>query len=774
MTGVTIAIYATLICTVIGGVLLGMRRGLYKSLLDLGVTIFSIIISFFASKWISKSLLDEGKIIEFFDWIMQQAPDMVETLTPIKETFIGLSNDTNALGMAVVFPVVLLIPLIFLIVYSLISLVLKLPKAIIARTVFGKNSGETYHGGSRIFGAAVGLVAKVLSFVVTVVPIIGYVVLVSNTMLDVGEASTKEIPSSITIVETMSSNESSDDLEQEPEIQPAQTMEESISSMGESCLQARNDYITPIAENPIFKVVYTCGGEWFFKSLSSANVEGEKVSLTDEINVLSGVYAEMVTLLKVPSAEYGEVQMTAIDNMAEILGNAKVAPTIISGFLSYSSNAWLNGEKVFGAEKVIVGDYYEPTLDKILTICSQTTNDTIKEDLHTIGNVVNICIEQGAFVEISNGTPINIPKNEEFMGKLYIELYENGRTRPLVGDMINAFKNYIYRVYNDVNGTSIPYPEQLDINALTRGDVYVEGKLTASILNDFSNFYATVDMNETDNTKFLIQADVRSLGKALDKIERSILFGDSYLFIMPAILRSEGAAQFAFMTPEFAEAMINRKTSMESVLVARQQIAIILSATKNDGREDAIKYILENIDVDSAAVIKETLTSDVLLQFGMNNVESEAMSSTLNSIVDEIAANESDYSEEQLNAEMEAISMIVNTVKGATSEEEDNLFATEEGDYSKSDLTAEQFVETIVESEIVASAIINSSKDEEGELIDDPYKISSGMSASDKESVTNALESYYENNKTEPAEDKELEKKLNAIANILGVQANIG
>ncbi len=771
MAGISIAIYVLISLTVVGGILLGLRRGLYKSLIDLGVTIVSIIISVFVAKLISKSLVDETKLIEYLDLLMENSADMVETLTPIKETLIGLANDTNALGMIMAFPVILLTPIVFIIVYSLVSLILKIPKVIVARCVFGKNGGETYRGGSRPFGAVVGVVAKILSFMVTLVPLVGYIMLVNNTMISIGEASIKEISNNTSNVETMSF-ENDDDLQNEtPE---SQSNGDSIKSMGESCLQSREQYLEPLASNPIFKAIYVCGGEWFFDSLTSTKVEGEKVQLSTEIDVLSDVYADVVTLIKVPTTEYGEAQTTAVDNIAETLGEAKIIPSVISGTLSYSSKAWLEGKTVFGASKVVVGDYYEPTLNKLLVMYSQTTNDTIKEDLQTMGDIVNVLIEQGAFVEISNGTPINIPKNEEFMGQLFVELYENDRTRPLAGDLINSFENYLYKIYNDVNGTNVPYPVQLDINSLTKESVYEEGKRMANILNDFSAFYETVDMNETDNTKFLIKTDVRSLGKALDEMEQSVLFGDSYTFLLSAILKSEGAAQFAFMTPEFADAMINRKSSMETVLVSRQQIAIILSATKGESREDAIKYIIANIDSDSAEVIKETLTKDVLTQFGMNNEQSESMSNTLNSVVDQIAKNEDELSEEQLNSEMMAIDMIVNTVKGATSGEDENLFSQEEGDYSKSDFTADQFVKTVVESNIVTSAIIDSSKDEDGNAVEDPYKISSGMSESDKENVTNAIENYYQNNQTQNEDNEELKGKLDAIANVLGIQVSLG
>ncbi|MBO5374385.1 MAG: hypothetical protein J6A54_02925, partial [Clostridia bacterium] len=648
---------------------------------------------------------------------------------------------------------------------------------IVERSLFGKNGGETYRGGNRPAGAAVGVLVKLISFVAFIIPLIGYITIADDFMLGIGEASSREIPSSNVVVEVMSDEQieaTPDDSEQEtPPALVENNMAQTIESLGESCLQLRNDVIAPLANDGVCKIIHTCGGKWIFDSLTSTKVEGTKVSLYTEIDVISNVYYEAVALLKVPMAEYGDVQTQAINNITNSLDQTTVAPSIISGLLSYSSKTWLEGGEVFGVPKVIVGDYYEPTLDKILNLFAQTTEETVKKDIHMFGNIANICIEQGAFVEIANSTPINIPKNEEFMGQIFVELYNNDKARPLAGDLLNAFENYLYRIYNEVNGTDFLPPEQIVMDNLTVDQVYEEGKLVASILNDFSNFYATVDMNETDNTKFLIQTDVRSLGKALDKTEKSLFLGDSYNFLLTALLRSEGASQFAFMTPEFAESMINRNNaSMESVLVARQEIAIIIYATKGQDREEAIKHILENVDEDSAKIIKETLTTEVMTQFGMNKSQSESMSNTLDSVITQIANNDKEFTDEELQSEIEAVGNLINVVKGATNNEADNLFADDESDYSKSNMSASDFVETVVESEIISSAIQDSSVDENGNKVENPYNISGGLTDSDKESAKTAIEDYYSNNQG-VGDNEELRKKLDSLANVLGVDVTL-
>ncbi|MBO5374701.1 MAG: hypothetical protein J6A54_04560, partial [Clostridia bacterium] len=126
MTSVTVGLYIAIAVVAVFGLLKGLRKGLYKSLIDLGATIISLILSIILAKLISKSALDEETILSAIDSLMQSSPDMVESLTPIKDTLVGLSNDSNAIGMMLAFPVIILAPIIYMLIYLIVSTILKI------------------------------------------------------------------------------------------------------------------------------------------------------------------------------------------------------------------------------------------------------------------------------------------------------------------------------------------------------------------------------------------------------------------------------------------------------------------------------------------------------------------------------------------------------------------------------------------------------------------------------------------------------------------------
>ena len=256
-------------------------------------------------------------------------------------------------------------------------------------------------------------------------------------------------------------------------------------------------------------------------------------------------------------------------------------------------------------------------------------------------------------------------------------------------------------------------------------------------------------------------------------MKSSLFVGDAYTFLLQAVLKSEGAVQLVFLTPDFVEAMLSTTSSMETVLVSRQQLAIIASVSSADDRTAAIEHLLKNIDSASADVIIETLSPGVLQNLGMSPAESNTMSGALGSIVQEIAKNEDGFSDEEIVTEIDAVDKIVSTLQAATDgDKSSNLFSNGEDDDSKSGLTAGELVDTVVNSTIVSSAINSSSTDEEGNAIKNPYGISNKITDSDKDNAKTAIEEYYQTNAGE-GENEELKQTLGSLASIFGVDVNL-
>ena len=170
--------------------------------------------------------------------------------------------------------------------------------------------------------------------------------------------------------------------------------------------------------------------------------------------------------------------------------------------------------------------------------------------------------------------------------------------------------------------------------------------------------------------------------------------------------------------------------------------------------------------------MKSVITTDTLEDFGMSSEEASTMSNTINSVIDGISSSTANMSEEQIEKEVEAITTVVGVMQDITSGDinADNIFGSE-GD-SVTGMTADELVDTIVSSEIISNAVIGASKGGNNETVEDPYGIGNSLSEEDKTVAEDAIKNYYENNSTGGAEDEALKNKLDAVANILGMDSS--
>jgi hypothetical protein len=283
---------------------MGIRKGLYKALVNLVVVLATAGISLAISKLALKLSVSEDELLLGFDKLATMFPDSA-FMVEIKETVVALSERGNAVEMAAALPMVIISPLVFMITYLVLGLIIKIPEAIVCRSIFGRR------GGNRLGGAIVSSVTKIISFGIFIIPLVGYITMANTVLDDIGNVNTTEQGE---VVQSMADEEIDEDVEQEQ----TQSLGATLGSISASCVQINDAYITPIKENFIVKTVYVCGGRWIFNALTTAKVDDVEITLQNEIKVLTDIYGELPALLDAPIAEYGDAQTVAIDNITTI------------------------------------------------------------------------------------------------------------------------------------------------------------------------------------------------------------------------------------------------------------------------------------------------------------------------------------------------------------------------------------------------------------------------------------------------------------------------
>ncbi|MBO5211939.1 MAG: hypothetical protein J6B60_00180 [Clostridia bacterium] len=758
-TIISISIYASFAVALLFGFLRGLRKGLYKSLVDLALVFVCAALSVFTVKIIASALTDSGAILSILEFVqgkLDSDSSVYTTIGDIIHYIETLPAEKNVAGGIMTLPVAILSPIIFMIVYTVIELLLKIPKFIIVRVVLGPNKGPGYRGGSRAFGGLVCAICAFLSLAIYMVPAVGYVNLTSDVLTTISATDTES-----TIAK------SSDEGSWESTGVTAE--------IANTCMEIKDEYITPITNNFVVKTIHTCGGKWLFNNISTARTKHVTVQLDKELNSLANIYSEVTCFIDTPSAEYSDEQQKAVKNIVAEFSKTSVIPYIASTGLTYVSESWLNGDDVFGIEKINVGEALQPKVDSALLTISTMTPDTIKEDISTAGKIMNIFIKEGFFREINGGDIYLVLGNEEFFENVFYELYDNERTRPLLPDLSNTVIEYLYDVYNDVNDTDLEFENKLDFETISREEIGEEGARIASIIRDVKTFIDNTNLEEPDPHVFLINTDVRMAGRALDNLKASLFFGgETFDFLVEAVLRSEGCSNYVFSEESFIQILLDENASIEEVLAVRQQLAIIaLTLNSNDPDDvaayhEAIRNIISGVDANNTEVLKQTLTTEMLKSSGMEDKEAEDFSMIFSSIIDTVSNNNEQFTESEMDKEVEAVDKLLNIVNKVNDPNSGVIFDGNTDLEEEAGITAPEFVETVMDSTIISSVVENSTVNENGEL-----QQIEGLSDVDSAKLKDAMSDYYSQKSTGDAEsDKEIQKTIDSLGSLFGIDTS--
>ena len=186
MEKVNLTIYIAIAACGLIGALLGLRKGLYKALINLFSVLLSAGVSFALAKLLTKLVVNEKNILWAVDLANEKLFGNAEFMVNVRETLAALSERGNAVGMIAALPTVILTPLIFMIVYLVVRAIIKILEALICRSLFGK------HGGNRLGGVIVGAATMIVSVSIFIMPLVGYVNMANTVLTDISPVESTE------------------------------------------------------------------------------------------------------------------------------------------------------------------------------------------------------------------------------------------------------------------------------------------------------------------------------------------------------------------------------------------------------------------------------------------------------------------------------------------------------------------------------------------------------------------------------------------------------
>ncbi len=331
---VSLGLVAITALIVLINLLKGVLRGLKKTI----GTLVAIVISAIVAAIVTFIICDPSSSV--MTWLMDTVKGLLAQ-GELQDIF-GI----EALGEALTYYVsMILAPFAFLIIYIVLSIIVSIIVAIAVKFIPPHNKpAPIVH---RLGGLGVGLVCGLLVAAIVLMPVVG----VLNVAVEIGQ---------------------SDVLELDPEDDMAKIIDEA-------------------SKDQIFAVYSTCCS-WMFDSMTSANFQGERVYLKNDIGVILAVVGN-IQEISGEADDFGDEQVDALNKIVDSLDESPLLKYTLSGVLSEMAGKWVAGESFIGMEKIDAGELLNPVIDTILDIISTSNKDNIVADMRTLTDILSVFVK---------------------------------------------------------------------------------------------------------------------------------------------------------------------------------------------------------------------------------------------------------------------------------------------------------------------------------------------------------------------------------------------
>lgn len=375
---IPMALLGVLLTVIIVNVVKALIRGLKKTVGTLVAIILSAIIAGIVTVIICKP--SSSLIISAMEWIKGVLPEGAA-----KDLF-----EINELGEAVsYYGTMLIAPIFFTIVYSLLSIILSIVCAILVKVIPPyKKPGMLLN---RLGGAGVGLVCGVLVGAILLTPAVG-------------------------MIGAMGALEGSSLAEGDDETAGFVTA------------------MSDIANDPVVNVMSSVGCGPLYDLFASAEFEGEKVYLKEDLAVILTIVGDIQSL-NGEIADYDDTQINALRDIISEMEKSALLENTVAGVFSTASGKWVAGEEFVGIAKFSAGELFDPVIDQLLVVMSTTDKNTIAADLGTMIDVFEIMIDSGILDEEGDYQSMLSKLGDGVIANLLLTINANERMSPLADEI---------------------------------------------------------------------------------------------------------------------------------------------------------------------------------------------------------------------------------------------------------------------------------------------------------------------------------------------------
>ena len=521
--------------------------------------------------------------------------------------------------------------------------------------------------------------------------------------------------------------------------------------------------IAPIRNNFFVAASYSAPMKLIYKNITRIKIQDISVSFCEEAESLFKLASDAMCFIT-DFENYGEKQINASDKVANYVINSEFHCEIAAEIISYIA-------------KTVNESTNNEFFDSVIDALKNTTKESVVEDVSTVRDIFKSAIRNNipkslskVSYEENDYTVVLENINSDFIYDVLFAIRNNNH----FGNLLTPALNYAFKMVSESLGAEQSNVQAgVDLKSLSDEQLQSEAQNLANALSNINLVivsFNNLNNSGSNNMDAILDADLAPLGAFIDCCEDSFLLGNGTRELLISLLRSQSFADNGL--DEIFNVIADRiergeNLSMERTLVATKELIKVINDYQNNNGSTAelsasMKKIVENLDPETAAVINEMIPKiNSSMIDGGNNISEKITQKIITSFVETLSSEEAKEivaNDEELEKEVQAIDMVLDMIKSATS---GVVYSTED---------VKEVVETIAESKIATNALVSAAYDEVGNLTEDIQLLTNSATEEDKQAVVDACKEYFDEEKVllSASDIETIKSNLTAIASIFG------
>jgi hypothetical protein len=694
---VSIVLYVFFGLAVLIGALVGLKRGLYRSGVKLLANIVRVALALFITKYVSGVAVRIGLNAEFVNRIF------------------GIDNVRVFAGIAsAIFAI-----FVFAFVFFIVRLLMLIPQHIICKKLpkkyaqavgavdpsasqtpvpAYKDKKNALYGLLRAlwgtFAAAMGGVAALIVVGVYVFPLFCFTV---HTAEPINKAMDL-LPESFSIEE----------------------LDFNVD------LNGIKEGYNKVTSHPVLKTVDLMFGNTVYRPLLDVKLYEGKGNLDDTVCTVLGFASDVTpTVLDIMDKKpLSDERISEVKSGLESLSEDNITVTITALGMNLVAEPFNKEITNLVAQGSQLTPREEELFRAIKDIFDEATAKTVSDDIHAVAEMLDSLKGSNIFNMLANDDKTSLTElssdklfAEETLGNLFGVAYDASGVRRVIIPMVNLCFEGVF----EKAGVEPVYTEK-KIDEITREEFVEEGKRLSVAFGAIAKFIESAGAENADVSSF----DLSAIGKALDCLRQSILFGDKYSILMDSfseIIKKETADEKVGEILDIVNKAVAGSDSAEKVLASTKDMIVFADELKKGEKkgsenEKIVSALdnLKNLDSENDREAVNSITEEVInsVMSGDEDSKKAMMTDSVNAITEVL--EEGTYDSKK---EADAIQKLYDV---ANSEDKDEVTGQEK-----------EITESVLDSQI-ADKLINNLNEK-----DENYGIADSLTEENKKNFLDAI-----------------------------------